>query len=250
MPTTTRFCLHVNGPALWPEHKPLAEVLALRATTPEPIWECTYQGNPTPPAGMIFRREWWRDARFDPENHAHVNSCVARWISWDTAMKDEETNAYTACVIGELWPDYRLAVREVWRDRLEFPELPVTIETIARRYNRDEKLRGIIIEDKASGTSAYQTLSASSEEWLRPLLVAFQPVGDKVQRAQQAGVWCRNGCVLLPRPGPAAPWLVDFEDELFTFPGSIFKDQVDAFDQLILYVENLLAEGWRARSQA
>jgi hypothetical protein len=43
------------------------------------------------------------------------------------------------------------------------------------------------------------------------------------------------------------PWLLDFETELFTFPLSAFKDQVDALAQLILFVENLLAEGWRAR---
>jgi hypothetical protein len=55
--------------------------------------------------------------------------------------------------------------------------------------------------------------------------------------------------VLLPAPSELSPWLVDFEDELFTFPGSEFMDQVDAFSQLILYTENLLAEGWRARQQ-
>jgi hypothetical protein len=40
---------------------------------------------------------------------------------------------------------------------------------------------------------------------------------------------------------------LDFEDELFDFPNSAFMDQVDAFSQLIIYTENLLAEGWRAR---
>ena len=53
--------------------------------------------------------------------------------------------------------------------------------------------------------------------------------------------------VLLPQPGPEAVWLMDFEDELFNFPQGRFADQVDAFSQLILYVENYLAEGWRAR---
>ena len=53
--------------------------------------------------------------------------------------------------------------------------------------------------------------------------------------------------VLLPHPGEGAEWLLDFEDELFSFPQSAYMDQVDACSQLILYLENYLAEGWRAR---
>lgn len=246
-----RLRLHENGPALWPEHKPLAEVMELRATTPEVIWEGTYQGNPTPPAGTVFRRAWWDGQnRYDAADRRLLIACVARWMSWDTGLKDDEDNAYSAAVTAELQPDYRLVIREVYRERLEFPELPAKIGSMAKRFNQDGKLRGVIIEDKASGTSAYQTLAKTAEDWLKPLLVAFMPSGDKETRAQQAAVWCQNGSVWLPWPGEAVAWLVDFEDELFNFPGSTFKDQVDAFDQLILYTENLLAEGWRARNRS
>ena len=55
--------------------------------------------------------------------------------------------------------------------------------------------------------------------------------------------------VLLPHPGAGAVWLMDFEDELFSFPQSAFLDQVDAFSQLVLFVENYLAEGWAARQR-
>jgi phage terminase large subunit-like protein len=152
MPQTYRFPLHQQGPALWPEHKPLLEVLELKATTPIGVWEGTYQGHPTPPAGTVFQREWWKaGTRFDASDRKLVNSCVARWMSWDTGLKDKEDNAYTACVVGELWPDYRMAMREVWRDRLTFPNLPPKIEMLARKHNQDGKLRGILIEDKAKG---------------------------------------------------------------------------------------------------
>jgi predicted phage terminase large subunit-like protein len=248
VPIQHRLRLHQNGPALWPEHKPLDEVLDLKATTPEAVWEATYQGNPTPPGGTVFQRSWWRGQnRFDAGERALINRCVARWISWDTGLKDQENNAYTSCTVGELQPEYHLIIREVWRDRLKFPDLPEAMESFARRYNRDEKLRGVIIEDKVSGTSAYQTLSATSADWLKPLLVAFMPTGDKTQRAQQAAVWCKNGCIWLPAPGEHARWLVDFEDELFNFPGSTFKDQVDSFSQLVIYLEHFLSAGWRAR---
>jgi len=241
-----RYLVHSGGPALWPNHKPLTELLELQATTPENIFEATYQGNPTAPGGSTFKREWFK-TRFDAGNPALINQCVARYISWDTAMKAEEHNAYTAHVVGELMPDYRMNIRSVWRDRLEFPDLPDKIEEFYRIHNRDEKLRGIIVEDKSSGTSAYQTLMKTADANLKRLLIAFQPSGDKPTRGGQAAVWCKNGSVLLPAPSDACPWLVDFEDELFTFPGSVFKDQVDSFSQLILWVENLLAEGHRLR---
>lgn len=248
MTTQYRYLIHKNGPALWPEHKPLTEVLELKDTTPENIFEATYQGNPTAPGGSTFKRDFFKDNRYDASDQGLINRCVARYVSWDTAMKAGVDNAYTAHVVGELWSDYRLAIRVVWRDRLEFPDLPDKIESFYKLYNRDEKLRGIIIEDKSSGTSAYQTLMKTADDNLKRLLVAFQPSGDKETRGGQAAVWCKNGSVLLPAPGPACPWIVDFEDELFTFPGSVFKDQVDAFSQLILWVENLLAEGHRLRS--
>lgn len=234
---------------LWPEHKPIQEVLDLRATTPDPIWSATYQGHPTPPGGQVFRRSWWTGKnRYDPADLGLVNMCVGRWISWDTGLKAKETNDYSSYTVGELLPDYRLVVRRVARDRWEFPDLPAQMETVARQFNLDGKLRGLIIEDKVSGTSAYQTLMASAADWLKRVLIAFQPVGDKTQRAQQGAVWCKNDCVLLPQPHALVPWLVDFEDELFTFPGSTHDDQVDGFSQLLLYLENLLAEGWRARN--
>lgn len=245
----TEVLLHTDGPALWPSHKPLQEVLDLKATTPERIWEGTYQGNPVSPQGSIFKRKWWSKNRYDIKDPAILNKIIGRWISFDTADKDGDDNAYTAAVVGDLWPDYRLAIRHVWRDRLLFPDLPPQIESICRTWNYDDKLRGVIIEDKASGTSAIQTLRGSvSYDWIADMLTSFLPTSDKVARAVQSSTWAANQSVLLPWPSEGAMWLLDFEDELFGFPTSIFADQVDAFSQLILFTENLLAEGYRMRA--
>lgn len=248
MPQAYRYVLHSHGPALWPTHKREQEVLELRATTPNDVWEATYQGNPTPPGGAIFKRSWWAapGSRYDASMR---HPCVARWLSFDTGLKAKESSDYTACVAAELWSDYRLALTLVYRDKLTFDDLPDTILRLARQMNGDGLLRGVLIEDKVSGTSAYQTLtSATAEPWIAALVQPFIPQGDKVVRAKQASVWCSNGSVLLPIPSASVPWLLDFEDELFTFPGGIHDDQVDAFDQVILYTENLLAEGWRFRT--
>jgi predicted phage terminase large subunit-like protein len=251
MPATYRYKVHDQGPALWPDHKSLAEVLELKATTPDYIWKSIYQGNPTAAAGTIFHREWWRTKnRYDASDHRKVFGCIGRWLSWDTGLKDTSNSAYTACIVGELWPNYTLAIREVYRERLEFPELPDVIRQINQRYAWDKKTRQVIIEDKASGISAYQTLMAGADKELAGVLVAFNPTTDKITRANQAAVWCRNDCVLLPHPSDSVPWLNDFELELFNAPGSTYMDQVDAFSQLIIWVENYLAQGWHARGGA
>jgi len=248
---TYEMVVHRNGPALWPEYRPLAEVLKLRATTPELIWEGTYQGNPTPAGGYTYRREWWSDeSRFGQNRYTpgeYLGEVVGRFQSWDTAEGDGDNNAYAACVTGEILADYRLVVRHVYRARLTFDVLPATIESMARQWNGDGRLHSIVIEDKSSGKAANQTLKATSEVWLRGLISPYQPVGSKVHRASQAAVWYRNGMVLLPHPGAGAAWLMDFEDELFSFPQSAFADQVDALSQLIQYTEHYLAEGWSAR---
>lgn len=229
---------------------PREELAAAEAESPERVFRQEYEASFVDDATIIFEREWWLGQnRYDHDAVGLWYSSVGRWLSWDTGLKDKVTNAYTARVVGELLPDYRLAIRSVWRDRLTFPALPAMIGQDAGLYN-DGKVRGVLIEDKASGTSAYQTLAAAGESWLRPLLVPFMPSGSKEQRAEQAAVWCRNGCVLLPNPGPSVPWLMDFEDELFSAPLGEFMDQVDALSQLILYVEHYLEQGFHARRGA
>ena len=250
MPTTYRFKLHENGPALWPEHKSLAEVLDLQASTPASIFSSTYQGEPTPPGGVVFLKEWWEAGRnrFDATDRGLVNQVIGRWISFDTASKDKEENAYTAWAVGELMPDYRLNLREVGRDKVTFPDLPPLMTRVCRPYASDNRLRGVLIEDRSTGTSAYQTLAQSEEEWLRRALIPFLPTTGKEERAEQGAVWCKLDSVLLPHPSAAVPWLYEAEQELFTFPGSVFKDQVDAISQLLIFLEHLLSTGWRARN--
>ncbi len=247
---TYRAIVHEDGPALWPEHKPLDEVLKLMATTPALIWEGTYQGSPTPAGGYTFRREWWSGKRrYALEDDGWSNQVIGRYQSWDTAEEAGETNAWTVCVTADILRDYRLLVRDVYRERMTFDVLPATIESMARLWNWDGLLRQVVIEDKSSGKSARQTLGAAGPEWLRELLAAYRPSGSKEVRAGAASVWCANGMVWLPHPGPAVGWLMDFEDELFNFPQSAYMDQVDAFSQLVLFCENYLSAGWEARGR-
>lgn len=199
-------------------------------------------------ATTIFSRTWWEGRnRYHPELYVPPDYILARWISLDTALKPGEENDFTAAVVVELTADYFLRVRHVWRDKLSFPNLVPTIAELALEWNYDGKLRKIIIEDKASGTPAIQTLRETYPRWIAQRVVDFEPSGSKRQRASQAGVWCRNNCVLFPHAGPYVPWLYAFEEELYDAPDAEYLDMTDAFSQAILYLEHYLAAGFNAR---
>lgn len=197
-----------------------------------------------------FDREWWRGQnRYAPGSPLH--RIVGRYHSYDTATTAGQHSAFTALIVGEVTTDYRLLIREVWQDKLMVPYLAEKVREKATAGNRDGKLEAVIIEDMSSGTGVVQTLSLG-DDWLAERLIPFKPknYGDKVQRAQQAALWCKRGCVLLPQPTAEMPWLHEFEKQIFGFPDVEYKDMVDAFSQLCIYLEHLLAAGWRARGMS
>jgi phage terminase large subunit-like protein len=200
--------------------------------------------------GHPFRREYWRGKnRYLIEDDALSEQVIARWISVDTALKDTEGSAYNVAVVLELLSDYRVRVRYVWREKLVFPELVAEIERLASAWDFDGLLRGVIIEDKASGTSAYQTIASGADRWLADRLLLFNPgQAPKLSRWSQTAVWCKRDCVLLPHPGTeAGAWLEPLQAELFAVPDAEYKDQADALSQGVIFLEHYLAEGYRAR---
>ncbi len=195
-----------------------------------------------------YKREYFRPGRFDNSLESHSQACIGRYISLDTALKDNTDSDYSAWIVAELTPDYRLQIREAHTERLEFPELFEEMVSLASRCDQDFKLRRIIIEDKVSGTSLYQSLVRWAPH-LEQYLDVFLPTTDKDHRNRLAAPWAKRGCISLPHPGPDARWLPALEEQLFN-ASSKKKDLRDAFNQLVIYEELMLAEGWAARGQA
>lgn len=237
------------GAALCPPRFPVAVLERIRGVILDRGWWALYQQEPRAPGGAIFQADWWQDVnRFDLLDGGRATNIVARYLSLDTAEgKSGDAGARTSFLVGELLNDYRLHVRHVRIGRPAFPELSAQVPALAQHWNHDGRLRGVLIEDKSSGVQLLQTLRNAAPDWLRQLLVPIQPKVSKETRGEQAAVWCRNGCVLLPRPCPEAGWLFDFETELFDFPTGEYMDQVDALTQLVNYLEHYLAQGWHSR---
>lgn len=237
-----------NHHVLWPQHKSRAEVERLRATTPPFIFDVTYQGSMVSRGGVIFERNWWNGptSRYDG---SRAPVAVARYISLDTASSEAEEAAYTAWTVGDLLTDYKLAIVEMGRARMNMPDLVHHIEVLYNRFLANELLRGIVIEEKSSGIGALQTLRQASAIPVS-MLIGFNPKVDKITRWSQSAVWCSLGCVLLPCPSPAYPWLFEAEEELFNVPNAPQLDQADSFAQLVIYLENFLSQGYNLRTGA
>ncbi|MBK7918419.1 MAG: hypothetical protein IPJ94_19610 [Chloroflexi bacterium] len=120
--------LHNDGPALWPQHKPLSEVLELRDTTPELTWSGTYQGARRPAATSSSGPGGPKSAAMTSRQRP-AQPVYARHISWDTGLKDKEeadTGLHPGYTVAELWPDYRLGIRYVRQNGWSFPTCPTS----------------------------------------------------------------------------------------------------------------------------
>ena len=63
---------------------------------------------------------------------------------------------------------------------------------------------------------------------------AIKPEGDKISRLIGASAYIERGDILFPKSDEKVDkWWPDFKKELLSFPGSKFKDQVDALTQCI-----------------
>jgi hypothetical protein len=243
------------GELLWMQRYDAEDVDKLKLELGPQDSASQLQQRPTPEGGGIFKSDWWDIVtgrnRYDMGDKAIANKTLARWLFVDSAFKDKDSNDYSAVSVLELWPDYRLALRSVWMERILSAFLPDKLDELARRWNVDGKLRGVVVEDKGSGTTAIQSLRATAPAWLAEMIFEFQPNGTKEYRARQASIWCGRDCILFPYPSPETTWIFDTIDgesgQLFRFPNAAHDDFVDTLTMAIIYLEHYLEQGYHAR---
>ncbi len=222
--TVLHFPAIKDGQALWPERYPIEELMTIRSSIGGRAFESLYQGNPTVAEGQIIKREWWQYFKVRPEFTRTIHS-------WDTAFKDKTLNDYSVCTIwGET--QTRIYLLDVWRAKVEFPELKRMVLAL---YDRD-KPNAVLVEDKASGQSLIQELKRDTRIPVFPVKVD----SNKVARANAVTPMIESGRVFLPSN---APWLFDYIEELSAFPNAEHDDQVDSTTQALSFL--LLRSEWR-----
>jgi predicted phage terminase large subunit-like protein len=211
------------GQALHPERFSRENLEELRRSIGAYNFAAQYQQSPVPLEGNLVKRAWL--ARYAPEDADRPFPMVVQ--SWDTANKAGELNDHSVCTT---WGarDRRYYLLDVFRKRLEFPDLKRAVRELASRH----RPRAVLIEDQASGTQLVQELS---REGLLMIKAVQRPAGaDKIMRLHMHSATFENGRVLLPRE---ATWLDAYVAELTGFPGAKHDDQVDSTTQALSYLD-------------
>ena len=171
------------------------------------------------PLGIMIKRDTiqrYDDLPIRKESHRIIQS-------WDTAIKVDATNDCSVCatLLVDDQPNYYLL--EVVRYRLLYPEL----KALAIAQEKKHRPNTILIEEAGLGRTLVKDLKAAALP-----AVGVIPEGDKLTRVSIQLEKFANRQMFLPRE---APWLVDFENELFAFPNAPYDDQVDAVIQALAH---------------
>jgi len=202
-----------EGELMFPERFGEQQVSELEVTLGSYGTAGQLQQRPAPRGGGMIKTGWFR-------YWTQLPALDYLAIFADTAMKDGEKNDYS---VFQLWG--RSVVGEAVlidqiRGKWEAPELLVQARAFwLKHLNGSTKLRGMNVEDKASGTGLIQTLRREGIA-----IIAVPREKDKVSRGYDAAPFIESGNVLLPQD---APWLSDFLDETANFPSGAHDDQLD-----------------------
>jgi predicted phage terminase large subunit-like protein len=200
--------------ALWPERFSL-EDLKKRQRLDAREFAALYQQTPYVQGGNLIKTSWWQSY---PSAAAPPTPTVI--LAADTAFKKTETADYSVILTFGLTASGDILVLDMIRQRFDFPELKrVAISQSARWRGRG--LRGLYIEDKASGQSLIQELRTQSGISVLPVRVST----DKVSRLNAVSPLIEGGRVFLP---DKAEWLDDFMNEAQSFPNGKHDDIIDA----------------------
>ena len=214
-----------EGDVLNPLRQSQATLEALRREIGSANFSAQYQQDPVPAEGNMIHASWLRVYDLLP-----LKIGRARVVqSYDTASKEgvncDWSVCITALVIGPM-----VYVINVWRKKVEFPELLQSTINRAQAFQADV----LLVEDQASGTQLIQSLRSKQVRGV-PLPIARKPDTDKRSRVAGVSAMMEAGQLLLPAE---APWLADFKSELLAFDNGKHDDQVDALSQLLTWVRD------------
>ena len=185
------------------------------------VFSAQYQQEPVAAEGNMLRLEWFGTYDEMPPRHRFLKVVQ----SWDTGMTAQPTSDWSVCTTwGFELDSHKWYLLDVFRRRLDFPDLRRAVVDLRKRYRADQ----MIMEEAGSGYAVYQDLRSKGEKW--PIMI--RPVVSKEERFNGCLAEVEAGHFLLPAD---APWLADFRSELRAFPHGKHDDQADSFSQFVKY---------------
>ncbi len=213
-----------EGCALHPARQSLARLMQRKAANAQ-VFAGQFQQNPIPALGNIIEAPWLQ--YYEPSTLDLAQGQIV--MSMDTASKDNPFSDYSVAVIARVLGK-SIHIVDVFRARLKFPDLKAKTIELSRLHNA----KVLLVEDAASGTQLIQSLEPEGMRGV-PTPIARRPEGDKISRLMGVSAMVQAGRVFLPQK---AHWLGDFTSELLGFPAASYDDQVDAFAQLLIWIQD------------
>ena len=206
--------------ALWPERFPVEMLDKMRRRDPRDF-AALYQQQPYIAGGNLIQSRWLNTYTKDQAAQRFATVILA----CDTAFKTKQQNDPSVIMALGLTPQGDIYVLDVQRVRLDYPNLKRKL-LIENGKWRGRGLRGVYIEDKASGQSILQDLRRENGISVIPYkFPGPRDASDKVARVNSVIGLIEGGRVFIPEE---APWLDEFLEEVQSFPGGKHDDQVDA----------------------
>jgi predicted phage terminase large subunit-like protein len=189
------------------------------------MFSAQYQQRPVPLEGNLIKREWFRHYDVPPRKEARDRMVQ----SWDIATMTGQANDYSVCTTWlKTKNDYYLI--DVYRARLQYPDLRRAVASLATRYTAET----VLIEDAGPGMVLLQDLQRDIPIGMnRP--IGVKPEGSKADRMAAQSAKIEAGHVYLPRE---AEWLDSFLLEVLGFPQARHDDQIDSVSQFLKWASS------------
>ncbi|HWF05104.1 MAG TPA: phage terminase large subunit [Candidatus Angelobacter sp.] len=218
------------GDLLWPQRLTESFLASQRVGMGSWAFNGQYQQTPAPLDGGIIKRAW---VRFYRELPAHFDFMVQ---SWDCTFSGGSDNDFVA---GQVWGRsggkyYMLPYRAY--ERLDFGP---TMAAIKSAHAKFPSAHAVLIEDKANGPAIISELQKEI-----PGVVAVNPEGGKIARAQATAPLWEAGSIELPDPQIfGTTWMEDYLHNICAFPKAAHDDDMDATSQALIYMRSRLGGG-------
>lgn len=204
-----------RGDVLQPARFTPEVVRALRMKSRE--FDGQYQQEPVPASGRIFNPQWWRLYKELPE-------CELIVLSVDCSFKSKSTSDFVSI---QKWGTLGIRSYLIERrtERMGYIQTKAAIKDM---QSRGRPASVILIESAANGVAVIEELQADPD--FGAAVIAIEPQGDKITRANAASADVEGGSIYLPE---SAEWLATFLRTFAAFPGVKNDDDVDAASQFI-----------------
>jgi hypothetical protein len=142
-----RYHVRTSGDVLHPERESAERLEQLKVVMGSAVFSAQYQQAPVPAEGLYIKHNWFRRYTARPEKQP--GDVIVQ--SWDTASKDGVFNDWSVCITA-LIRKRDVYILDVFRAKLQFPDLRRKVEELAKKW----AVGSLLIEDAASGSQLIQ----------------------------------------------------------------------------------------------